>query len=73
MDTGPDNHQVNLKKQIPIVIFYATANVEDDGQVHFFDDIYNYDKQLEDILSKGMPYPGTTQKVNPKTQPGDTT
>ena len=74
MQTGPDNHTVSLKNNIPIVIFYLTANVGDDGQVHFFDDVYNYDKQLEDVLAKGRPYPSQQVKVNPNalTTPGDT-
>jgi murein L,D-transpeptidase YcbB/YkuD len=72
MNSGNDNHQVNLKQSLPIVIFYLTANVEEHGDVHFFDDIYGYDKQLEAVLAKGMPYPTSQQKVNPKTAPGDT-
>ena len=71
MNNGQDNHTVSLKQPIPIVIFYATANVDDDGAVHFFDDIYGYDKQLEDVLSKGRPYPTQTQKINPNSH-GDT-
>ncbi len=72
MTTGQDNHTVGLKTPIPIAIFYLTANVGDDGEAHFFDDIYGYDQQLEAVLAKGMPYPATQQKVNPKTTPGDT-
>ena len=72
MQTGQDNHQVNLKTPLPIAIFYLTANVADDGTVHFFDDIYGYDKQLDDVLAKGPPYPTQQQKVNPKLQPGET-
>ena len=72
MNGTDDNHQVNLKQSLPIVIFYLTANVEEHGDVHFFDDIYGYDKELEAVLAKGMPYPETQQKVNPKTAPGDT-
>jgi len=72
MNTGQDNHQVNLKQQIPIVIFYQTANIGDDGQVHFFDDLYGYDKQLDAVLAKGMPYPSAQQKVNPKASPEGT-
>jgi murein L,D-transpeptidase YcbB/YkuD len=72
MQNGPDNHQVNLKTPIPIVIFYLTANVADDGEVHFFDDIYGYDKELDAVLAKGMPYPSTQQKVNPKASPEGT-
>ncbi len=72
MNNGPDNHQVNLKTSIPIVIFYLTANVGDDGSIDFFDDIYGYDKELDAVLAKGRPYPTAQQKVNPKLQPGDT-
>ena len=75
MNSGPDNHTVSLKQPIPIVIFYLTAHVGDDGRVDFFDDIYGYDKQLNDVLAKGMPYPATQQKVDPHAigTPGDTT
>jgi murein L,D-transpeptidase YcbB/YkuD len=72
MNNGPDNHQINLKQEIPIVIFYLTANVGEDGQVHFFDDLYGYDKELDAVLAKGMPYPSTQQKVNPKASPEGT-
>ncbi len=74
MNTGPDNHQVNLKQSIPIVIFYLTANIGDDGEVEFFDDIYGYDQQMQAVLAKGPPYPSAQQKVNPNavTTPGDT-
>ena len=74
MNTGPDNHQVSLRKPIPIAIFYLTANIGDDGQTEFFDDLYGYDKQLEDVLAKGRPYPWQQVKVNPNAlvTPGDT-
>ncbi len=64
-NTGPDNHTVSLKQEIPIVIFYLTARTGDDGNLHFFDDIYGYDKQLDDLLAKGMPYPSQPVKINP--------
>jgi murein L,D-transpeptidase YcbB/YkuD len=72
MNKGPDNHQVNLKAPIPIVIFYVTGFVEDDGDTHFFDDIYGYDAQLQAVLAKGMPYPVNRETVVAKTAPGDT-
>lgn len=58
MQSGPDNQQVNLATPIPVLILYVTAVVEEDGSVHFFDDIYGYDKTLEAVLAKGQPYPG---------------
>jgi murein L,D-transpeptidase YcbB/YkuD len=66
MNSGQDNHTISLKKPLPIVIFYLTANVEEDGDVHFFDDLYGYDKELDAVLAKGRPYPAQQQKVNPK-------
>ena len=72
MNSGDDNKQVNLKTQLPVVIFYLTAMPAEDGQIHFFDDIYGYDKDLKELLDKGMPYPKDPVKVNPRTTPGDT-
>jgi murein L,D-transpeptidase YcbB/YkuD len=73
MEDGPDNHIVPLKTPVPIVIFYATAIVvgqgPEKGQVHFFDDMYGYDKDLEGVLAGGMPYP---VKPEPKEQSLDT-
>ena len=58
MDSGPDNQQINLTVPIPVLILYVTAIVEPDGSVHFYDDIYGHDKELEAVLAKGQPYPG---------------
>jgi len=58
MQSGPDNQQVNLAVPIPVLILYVTAVVEEDGSVHFYDDIYGHDKSLEAVLAKGQPYPG---------------
>ncbi len=70
MENGQDNHTVPLKKPIPVVIFYATALVvgqgPEQGQVHFYDDIYGYDKDMEGVLAQGMPYP-----VKPEPKPQD--
>jgi murein L,D-transpeptidase YcbB/YkuD len=58
MQTGANNQQVNLKVPVPVLILYITALVEEDGSVHFFNDIYGHDKSLEALLAKGPPYPG---------------
>jgi len=58
MESGKDNAQVNLKAPIPVLILYGTAVVDPEGKVHFFDDIYGYDAELEKALAKGYPYPG---------------
>jgi murein L,D-transpeptidase YcbB/YkuD len=72
MDSGPNNTQVNLKTPLPIVIFYVTAEVEEDGHVHFFDDIYGYDASMQKVLAKGPPYPIRPDPAAPKPKPGDT-
>jgi murein L,D-transpeptidase YcbB/YkuD len=57
MQTGKDNTQVNLVKPIPVLILYGTAVVDDEGEVHFFEDIYGHDAALKQVLAKGYPYP----------------
>ena len=72
MKSGPDNRTVSLKEPLPIVIFYVTGLVEDDGHVHFFDDIYGYDSEMNKVLSKGPPYPMKPTPVTEKMAEGDT-
>ena len=55
---GTETVQVNLDKPIPVLIFYTTAVVLARDEVEFFDDVYGYDKDLEQTLAKGYPYPG---------------
>ena len=79
-DSGPsstssevkDNKQVNLKTQLPVVLTYLTANADEDGTMHFFNDIYGYDKNLNDELAKPRPYDRKPVKINPKLTPGET-
>jgi murein L,D-transpeptidase YcbB/YkuD len=72
MDNGPDNHTVSLKTPLPIVIFYLTAVVAEDGQVHFFDDIYGYDADMQKVFAKGPPYPIKPEPIVPLAKLGDT-
>jgi murein L,D-transpeptidase YcbB/YkuD len=53
---GAQTLQVDLDHSIPVLIIYTTAVVEPDGQVHFFDDIYGYDRKLEQAVAAGYPY-----------------
>ena len=71
-DESQNNRTVGLKTPIPIVIFYVTGEVEDDGEIHFFDDIYGYDADMQQVLSKGPPYPTKPEPVKPTTDSGDT-
>ncbi|MGI4827981.1 MAG: L,D-transpeptidase family protein [Janthinobacterium lividum] len=67
-----DNKQVNLQNQLPVVITYFTANADEDGTMHFFSDMYGYDKDLEASLAKPRPYDQKTVKINPKLTAGET-
>jgi murein L,D-transpeptidase YcbB/YkuD len=55
---GAETIQVNLDTPIPVLIFYATAVVSEDGKVRFLPDIYGYDKAMEQLMAKGYPYSG---------------
>lgn len=57
MEQGRDNVTVTLSRKVPVFIVYATALAYDDGEVHFYDDIYGHDLKLTKALSKGYPYP----------------
>jgi L,D-transpeptidase YcbB len=57
MNGTQDNVTVNLEKPIPVLILYGTVAVDEKNNVFFFDDVYGYDKQLDQALNKGYPYP----------------
>jgi murein L,D-transpeptidase YcbB/YkuD len=70
---GTDNNKTyNLKTPLPVVLTYLTAMANEDGTMHFFSDIYGYDKELEAALAKGRPYERAPMKINPKLIPGET-
>jgi L,D-transpeptidase YcbB len=48
---------VRLPRPIPVVIFYTTVIVEEDGTVRFLRDIYGHDRALDAALKAGYPYP----------------
>ena len=56
MKDGEDNKSVLLPKPVPVVIFYGTA-WSDNGEIHFFKDMYGYDSDMEKTLDAGRPYP----------------
>lgn len=45
MNSGTEKY-VKLKKAVPVLITYYTAWVDDDGLLHFADDIYGHDKKI---------------------------
>jgi murein L,D-transpeptidase YcbB/YkuD len=62
---GKEPMQVNLPREIPVFILYGTAWVEENGEVHFFGDVYGHDAQMESALAKGQPYPVKNPTPNP--------
>ena len=58
MMSGTENNvTVNLTKPIPGAGHYGTVAVDDKNTVFFFDDIYGYDRLLDEALKLGYPYP----------------
>jgi L,D-transpeptidase YcbB len=57
MESGKDNVTVKLARPVPVFIVYGTALAEENGEVHFYDDIYGHDAKLKTALAKGYPYP----------------
>ena len=57
MHQGRNDLRVNLASPIPVLVVYQTALAEENGEVHFFHDIYLHDATLERALAKGRPYP----------------
>jgi L,D-transpeptidase YcbB len=53
MHKGKDNVRVNLAFPVPVLIVYDTAVVEENGEIHFFQDIYGHDAELKEELRKG--------------------
>jgi murein L,D-transpeptidase YcbB/YkuD len=61
MNSGEERF-VRLKKQIPVLITYYTAWVDDNNQLHFADDIYGHDQKLASKMFKG----GSMMPADPK-------
>jgi len=51
MLTGEDGRWVRTPGAIPVLVLYATAGIEPDGTVLFFDDIYGRDAALDESLA----------------------
>lgn len=48
---------VRLSEHIPVLLVYHTAAVDDAGVVRSFKDVYEYDEELEQLLSRGFGSP----------------
>jgi murein L,D-transpeptidase YcbB/YkuD len=54
---GDDNRRVELSGPVPVCIVYTTAITRENGDVHFYPDIYGLDTKLDELLRNGYPYP----------------
>jgi murein L,D-transpeptidase YcbB/YkuD len=52
---GNQSINVKLGNPVPVFVFYNTAVVEENGDAHFFDDIYGQDAALERALAASRP------------------
>src|SRR5438270_499711 len=52
---GNQSLNVKLGNPVPVFVVYDTAVVEENGDVHFFDDIYGQDAALEKALAAAQP------------------
>jgi murein L,D-transpeptidase YcbB/YkuD len=52
---GNQSINVKLGNPVPVFVLYNTAVVEENGDVHFFDDIYGQDGTLEKALAASQP------------------
>jgi murein L,D-transpeptidase YcbB/YkuD len=52
---GDQSINVKLGNPVPVFVLYNTAVVEENGDVHFFDDIYGQDAALEKALVAARP------------------
>ncbi|HUP62450.1 MAG TPA: L,D-transpeptidase family protein [Thermoanaerobaculia bacterium] len=57
MNGSRDDVYVRLEKTIPVMILYATAAATENGDVHFFEDIYGHDVQLTAALEQHITKP----------------
>ena len=57
MQSGPNNTTISLARKVPVFIVYGTALAYENGEVHFYNDIYGHDSKLAAALAKGYPYP----------------
>jgi len=53
--------RVNLREPLLVVLFYDTVHVNSEGVVHFAHDIYGHDRELDEALVRGYPYPEDSQ------------
>ena len=59
------SRRIMLKKTIPVLFFYTTAFVDQNGRLNFYADIYGYDEILKTELKKLQDVPDQVLFVPP--------
>jgi murein L,D-transpeptidase YcbB/YkuD len=54
--SGAKPVRANLRRPMPVIIYYSTCLVDLEGKAHFYDDIYKHDERLEDELRTAYSY-----------------
>ncbi len=54
MHNGQNNVTVRLAKPLPVQIVYSTVSAEEDGDIHFYADIYGYDAARMQVLAQQL-------------------
>jgi murein L,D-transpeptidase YcbB/YkuD len=54
---GDATFELKLARPIPVLIVYGTVIVLEDRVVHFYDDLYGQDAELDQALKQNYPYP----------------
>jgi murein L,D-transpeptidase YcbB/YkuD len=49
---GADTLTVHLATPVPVFMLYGTVVIDADGAVLFFEDVYGYDRRLDELLSR---------------------
>jgi len=63
---GTESISVKLKHPIPVMTMYVTAVVLENGEVHFFEDIYALDAALENELAETLDAAVTSGEPGPR-------
>jgi L,D-transpeptidase YcbB len=52
MKEGKDNTWLALDQPLPVYLFYTTVVVDQEDRIHFYEDIYDHDTKLRELLEK---------------------
>lgn len=63
---GDRTLRIPVSPPVTVLVLYGTAVVEEDGSVHFFDDLYGYDAELKRALAPGLSYARSVSAVPPQ-------